>query len=55
MKNMKSILKVKQSAANLCVYGDLREYPIDQTIICKTIKYWIRIVNLPEDNIVKQM
>ena len=55
MKNMKSILKVKQSTANLCVYGDLGEYPIDQKIICKTIKYWIRIVNLPKDNIVKQM
>ena len=26
-----------------------------QKIICKTIKYWIIIVNLPEDNIVKQM
>ena len=55
MKNMKSILNVKQSTANLCVYGDLGEYPIDQKIICKTIKYWIRIVNLPKDNIVKQM
>ena len=55
MKNMKSILKVKQSTANLCAYGDLGEYPIDQKIICKTIKYWIKIVNLPEDNIVKHM
>ena len=30
MKKMKSILKVKQSTANLCVYGDLGEYPIDK-------------------------
>ena len=51
LKNMKT----KLNSQHLCVYGDLGEYPIDQKIICQTIKHWIRIVNLPEDNIVKQM
>ena len=55
MKNMKSILIVKQSMANLYNYCALGEYPIDQKIICKTLKHWIKIVNLPQDIIVKQM
>ena len=50
MKNMKSILKVKQSTTNcvliMVAYGDIREYLIDPKIICKTIEYWIKIVNL---------
>ena len=48
-------MKSKLNSQYLCVYGDLGEYPIDQKIICQTIKHWIRIVNLPEDNIAKQM
>ena len=47
---MKSILKVKQSTTNcvliMVAYGDIREYPIDPKIICKTIEYWVKIVNL---------
>ena len=37
IRNMKSVLKVKQSTANFCVYGDLVECPIDKKI-CTTIK-----------------
>ena len=52
MKNMKSIPKVKQSTAT-CVFMVIWENTqLIKKIICKTIKYWIRIVNLPDHNTV---
>ena len=37
------------------MYGDLGEYPLPIRIICKTIKYWMSLVNLSSDHIIKKM
>ena len=55
MRHFKSVLNVKQSTSNWCVYGDLGEYPLHIKIICKTIRYWMRLVNISSDHIVKKM
>jgi hypothetical protein len=46
---------VKKQTSTLGVLGDLGQYPINLEMQIKTIKYWIRVVNLPNEHIVKQM
>jgi hypothetical protein len=55
LKFMKSALRVKQQTSTTGVLGELAEYPVSTSMNTKTVKYWLRIRQLPGSSIVKQM
>ena len=50
----KRFLNVGWQTPNKMIYGDLCRYPMYITSAIRCIKYWIRVVNLPEDRLPKK-
>jgi hypothetical protein len=46
---------VKQQTSTLGILGELGQFPLKIQMLTRTIKYWIRLVNLPDNSIIKQM
>ena len=49
----KFILGLGRNASNLATLAELGRYPLDVDMKIKIVKYWIRIISLPDDDILK--
>jgi hypothetical protein len=55
LRYLKMILKVKSSTSTLALYGDTGRFPLSLRLKVKQVKYWVRLVQLPDNAIVKQI
>lgn len=51
LKLCKHVLRLKNSAPNFCVYGELGRYHLSVTIKLKMIKYWCRLIHGKENKL----
>ena len=51
---IKSNLRIKQSTSTMAVYAETGRFPIELKQKVQIIKYWKRLLELPEENILKQ-
>ena len=51
MSVCKRFLNVSMQTPNKMIYGDLGRYPMFITSAVRCVKYWLRIVNLPDERL----
>jgi len=54
MKFYKFILGLPRSADNNAILGELGQYPLYNDIVCRMLKYWVRLESLPDDHLLKE-
>ena len=47
---LKRFLNVSSRTPNVMVYGETGRYPLFVNIFVKSVKYWIRILKMPDDD-----
>ena len=52
---MKSVLGIKQNTCNVMVYGETGKYPISLEAMLNSVKYFVRLYEMREGSLVKQM
>ena len=50
LRFLKSLLHVKSQTCTQAVYGELGRYPLKIKIQVKLLKYWARLINLPQEH-----
>ena len=55
LKSMKPVLRVRQQTSMLGVRGELGEYPLETSINTQIVKFSLRILEMPDDSLVKQL
>ena len=49
----KKALSVSQKIPNAMIYGELGRYPLYINTIMKLVKYWLKLVDIPDDRLPK--
>ena len=55
VKFLKRVLKLRPQTPTLAVFGELGEYPLSVKLELRTLKYFLRLMSLPQDHIAKKM
>jgi hypothetical protein len=55
LKFLKRILKVRQQTSSIAILSEVGECPISLKLNLKILKYWVRVINLPDNHLLKQM
>lgn len=55
VKFIKRMLKLRQQTATLAVLGEVGELPLSIKLELRVLKYWMRLLKLPDGHIAKQM
>jgi hypothetical protein len=55
VKFLKRVLKLRPQTPTLAVYGETGEYPVSLKLELRVIKYWVRLMTLPDDHIARKM
>ena len=53
LKYLKDVLRVRQSSSDLAIFGETGQNPLFLRQQDLLIKYWLRILRLPNDNVIK--
>ena len=53
LKYLKDVLRVRQSSSDLAIFGETGHFPLFLRQQDLLIKYWLRIIRMPNDNVIK--
>lgn len=54
LKFLKRILKVRQQTPSKAVLSEVGQYSISMRMNLRVFKYWIRVINMPENSLIKK-